>query len=80
VIELNNRSDQSHAWCGRTFLLCSQKATKDPLPTPKDVQLEGDSWLASLATGEMDAATSAAAASLLLQAALAAAAVVVLLV
>ncbi|XP_066399836.1 thaumatin-like protein 1 [Miscanthus floridulus] len=58
----------------------SQKATKDPLPTPEDVQLEGDSWLASLATGEMDAATSTAAASLLLQAALAAAAVIVLLV
>ncbi|RLM86346.1 thaumatin-like protein 1b [Panicum miliaceum] len=58
----------------------SQKATKDPSPRPNDVQLEGDSWLASLATGEMDGATSTAVASLQLQAALAAAAVVALLV
>ncbi|CAN6205208.1 unnamed protein product [Urochloa humidicola] len=59
----------------------SQKATKDLLPGPNDVQLEGDSWLASLATGEMNGAASATAvASLLLQAALAAAAAVALLV
>jgi hypothetical protein len=44
------------------------------------VQLEGDSWLASLATGEMDGATSTAVSSLRLAAALAAAAVVALLV
>jgi hypothetical protein len=44
------------------------------------VQLEGDSWLASLATGEMDGATSTAVASFQLQAALAAAAIVALLV
>ncbi|KAL6846035.1 hypothetical protein ACP4OV_023483 [Aristida adscensionis] len=58
----------------------SQKSTKDPLPRPSDVQLEGDSWLASLATGEMDGATTAstAAAALLLQAALAAALVAML--
>jgi hypothetical protein len=62
----------------RLISVCSQKATKGPLPTPRDVQLEGDSWLASLATGETDAATSTAAASLL-QAASAAAAVVALL-
>nr|CAB3457715.1 unnamed protein product [Digitaria exilis] len=58
----------------------SQKATKDPSPRPDDVQLQGDSWLASLATGEMDAATSTAVASLQLQAALTAAAIVALLV
>lgn len=60
---------------------CSQKATKDPSPRPSDVQLDGDSWLATLATGEMDGATSSTAvASLQLQAALAAAAMVALLV
>ncbi|CAN6167803.1 unnamed protein product [Urochloa humidicola] len=57
----------------------SQKATKDLFPRPNDVQLEGDSWLASLATGETDGATSTAVASLHIQAALAAAAVVALL-
>jgi len=44
------------------------------------VQLEGDSWLASLATGEMGGAASTAVASLQLQAAFAAAAVVALLI
>ncbi|KAJ1290596.1 hypothetical protein BS78_02G256400 [Paspalum vaginatum] len=58
----------------------SQKATRDPSLRPDDVQLEGDSWLASLATGETDGATPAAAsASLLLQAALAAAAAAIAL-
>ncbi|CAL5063142.1 unnamed protein product [Urochloa decumbens] len=58
----------------------SQKATKDPWPRPNDVQLEGDSWLASLATGETDGATPTAVASFQLQAALAAAAIIALLV
>lgn len=72
-------TDYSITFCPpRAGTSSSQKATKGPLPTPRDVQLEGDSWLASLATGETDAATSTAAASLL-QAASAAAAVVALL-
>ncbi|GJM99377.1 hypothetical protein PR202_ga16470 [Eleusine coracana subsp. coracana] len=59
---------------------CSQKSMKNPFPNPKDVQLDSDAWLASLATGETDSAvTSSTAAVLLLQAALAAAAVMALL-
>ncbi|KAK3129591.1 hypothetical protein QOZ80_6BG0482090 [Eleusine coracana subsp. coracana] len=58
----------------------SQKSIKNPFPNPKDVQLDSDAWLASLATGETDgAATSSTAAALLLQAALAAAAFMALL-
>lgn len=34
------------------------KATKDTLLTPKDVQLEGDSRLASLSIGQMDVTVS----------------------
>uniref|UniRef100_A0A0D9XG31 Thaumatin-like protein n=1 Tax=Leersia perrieri TaxID=77586 RepID=A0A0D9XG31_9ORYZ len=48
----------------------TQKSSNDPSPRPKDPQLEDDSWLASLATGEVDGA-SMASTSLLLQATLA---------
>jgi formiminotetrahydrofolate cyclodeaminase len=58
-------------------IVCSLKSSNGPLPRPGDVvnsaQVAADSWLASLATGESDAATTTSAASLLLQAALAAA-------
>lgn len=64
--------------------LSSQKSSMDPtMPRPNDLddsaRLAADSWLASLATGETDAATTMTAASAF-QAALAAATVVALLV
>uniref|UniRef100_A0ACD5Y2R8 Uncharacterized protein n=1 Tax=Avena sativa TaxID=4498 RepID=A0ACD5Y2R8_AVESA len=61
----------------------SLKSSNDPIPRPGDVvdsaQVAADTWLASLATGESDAATRMGAASLLLQAALAAAVMSLLL-
>ncbi|XP_062194107.1 thaumatin-like protein 1 [Phragmites australis] len=70
-------TDYSITFCPRAG---RQKSTNDPSPRPSEVQLESDSWLASLATGELDgAATASTAASLLLQGALAAAAVMALL-
>uniref|UniRef100_A0A0A9E7J7 Thaumatin-like protein 1 n=1 Tax=Arundo donax TaxID=35708 RepID=A0A0A9E7J7_ARUDO len=70
-------TDYSITFCPRTPN--SQKSTKDPSPRPNNVQLESDSWLASLATGEMDgAATASTAASLLLQAGLSVAVIALL--
>ncbi|KAL5201473.1 hypothetical protein ABZP36_035827 [Zizania latifolia] len=65
-------TDYSITFCPRPGTPNSQKSSNDPSPRPKDAQLEADSWLASLATGQVDgAATASTAASLLHQAALA---------
>ncbi|XP_037435606.1 thaumatin-like protein 1 [Triticum dicoccoides] len=60
----------------------SLKSSNDPLPRPGDVvagaQVAADTWLASLATGESDAAADRTAAAAALRAALAAAAVALL--
>jgi hypothetical protein len=63
-------TDYSITFCPRPGNPNSQKSSNDPLPRPKDPQLEDDSWLASLATGEVDGAAPAST-SLLLQATLA---------
>ncbi|KAL6601342.1 hypothetical protein ACP70R_044562 [Stipagrostis hirtigluma subsp. patula] len=73
-------TDYSITFCPRGGTPNSQKSTKDPSPKLDGVQLGDDSWLASLATGEMNGApTASTAAALLLQAALAAAVVAVML-
>ncbi|XP_052168830.1 thaumatin-like protein 1 [Oryza glaberrima] len=63
-------TDYSITFCPRPGNPNSQKSSNDPSPRPKDPQLEDDSWLASLATSEVDGAAPAST-SLLLQATLA---------
>ncbi|KAM3259334.1 hypothetical protein ACQJBY_050873 [Aegilops geniculata] len=71
----------SVTFCPRAGTASSLKSSNDPLPRPGDVvagaQVAADTWLASLATGESDAAAGARTAAAL-RAALAAAAVALL--
>ncbi|XP_006660895.2 thaumatin-like protein 1 [Oryza brachyantha] len=64
-------TDYSITFCPRLANPNSQKSSNDPSPRPKDANLEDDSWLASLATGEVDGAAAAPSTSSLLQATLA---------